>query len=283
MMQQTYSILVRTLPAKLNAMRTIYTDVTPPPTEQKHGSQLHKCLENLWHCARAYNQLGISVPLPSFVYITLASPRLNLNAHIHYGEDITTSVTGRCVQALIINKLVDDFQSRTSFRDGAYNAELACISSLLGTEPGEYSRWPRPSVVIKLQNVTFLVSGKIEALFTSGTAPADVTQIVQQTLDDICSDLVLRGAFDGGDPPMEWVLLLREICSRIANARPVNRFRDETVRLLEQLQLITKQLPTAERKMRRCASSVFDSDLQLVRGRSNLTTRPERRPRSKSM
>jgi hypothetical protein len=180
-----------------------------------------------------------------------------------------------------VNKLVDDFQSRTSFIGGAYAAELARISSLLGTELGEFSRWSRPSAVIKLQNVVSLVSGEIEDLFTSSTAAAGGTQIVQQTLDDICSDLILRSAFGAGDLHMSQVSLLRDMCSKIANTRPANRFRDETVGLLQRLQQISKQLPTVERKMRRCTSSIFDP--RSVRGRSISTTRPESRRRSKSV
>ncbi len=242
------------------------------------------CLRNLWHCIRAYNQLGISVPLPSFVRISLAGPEITRRIHIQ--RDIAARVTGRCVCALIVNKLVDDFQSRVSFGGGVYDAELSCISSILGTEPAEFLSWPRPSAVIKLLNVISLVSGEIETLFTSGPMPVEVPIIVQQTIDVISPELVLGGPFACGDLPMDQVLLLREICSKIANAQPTNRFRDQTMEILDQLQHISKQLPPVEYRMRRCASLIFDS--QFVRRRSNSTTRPEcegrrTRRRSKSM
>ncbi len=239
-------------------------------------------LTDLWHCARAYNQLGVSVPLPSFVRITLARPEIT--RRIHIGRDLIARVIRRCFGALIVNKLVDDFKSRISFNSGVYDAELACISSILGIWPSEVLRWPRPSAVIKLLNVVSLVSGEIETLFTSGTMPIDVLNIVQQTIDIISPELVLGGAFACGDLPMDQVLLLREICLKIANAQPDSRFSDQTVGILDQLQQISKQLPTVEYKMRRCTSSIFDS--QFVRGRSNSTTQPEyevRRRRSKSM
>ena len=196
--------------------------------------------------------------------------------------DLTTRVTGRCVRVLIVNTLTNSFRTRISFSsDGTYDEELRRISSLLITEPGEFSRWPSPSPAIELQNIVSLMSGEIEALFTSGTPPPNVLLIVQQTLDIICPDLLLRSAFDGGDLPMDQVLQLREICSKIANARPANRFSDETGGILERLQQISKQLPTVERKMRRCTSSIFDP--QSIRGRSKLATQPESRRRSKSM
>ena len=220
------------------------------------------------------------MPLPSFVRITVASPELT--RRLHAKKRLNSRVTRRCVQALIVNKLVDDFQSRNSFRGADYDAVLAWISSLLGTEPGEFTRWPRPSAIIKLRNVISLMSGEIEDLFISGTPPANILQIVQQTLDIICPDLV-RGVSSGEDLPMDEVLPLRDICSRIANVRPTNRFKDETVETLAQLEQISKQLLTMERKMRRCTSSTFQVDPQLVRGQNKFTTRPESRGRSKSI
>ncbi len=239
-------------------------------------------LKNLWHCTRAYNQLGVSVPLPSFVRITLAKPEIT--QRIHTGRDLAARVTRRCFGALIVNKLVDDFKSPISFSSDVYDAELACISSILGTRPGDVLRWPRPSAVIKLLNVVSLMSGEIETLFTSGPTPVDMLNIVQQTINIISPGLVLGGAFACGDLPMDQVLLLRKICLKIANAQRANRFKDQTVGILDQLQQISKQLPTVEYKMRRCTSSIFDS--QFVRGRSNSTTQPEyelRKRRSKSM
>ena len=294
MMQQTYTILTRTLPATLNAKLTDFIDgesevklitrffdlrtclsETSPPTKSIHETQLRMCLESLWHCARAYDQLQIAVPLPSFFRITLTNPEFT--RRIYAEGDITTRITGRCLHALIINRLLGDFQS--DIHHGNYDLTLD-LPSLVGInlEPGESTRWSRPSAVLRLRNVISLMSDEIEVLLTSGTP--SVLQIVQETLDIICPDLV-RGVFSGEDLPVDEVLPLRDICSRIANTRPTNRFRDEVVGILAQLEQILKQLPTMERKMRRCTSSTFVP--QLVRGRSNFTTRPESGKRSKSI
>ena len=239
---------------------------------------MRTCLKILWHCARAYNQLGIEVPLPPLVYTTLTGP--TFTRCIQGERDLTARVTGRCVRVLIVNTLANSFRPRISLSsDGVHDEELRRVSSLLDTEPSQFSRWHSPFAVIELQNVVSLMSGEIEALFTSGPPPPNVLLIVQQTLDIICPDLVLRSVFYSGDLPMDQVLQLREICSKIANARPANRFRDETLGILERLQQISKQLSTVEGKMRRCTSF----DLQSVRGRSKLITRPESRRRSKSM
>ena len=240
-------------------------------------------MKNLWHYARAYNQLGISVPLPSFVRITLLHGNLTQMIRV-WKDNGAAYVTGGCACALLVNKLVDDFQSRISSDNGVYDAELAFVSSIIRTEPSGYSRWLRPSVVIKLQNVVTL-SDEIERFLVQGTLPADVLHAVQRTLKIICSDLAICGVFAIGDLPMDQVSMLRDICSRIANARPPKtRFQNETVEILGHLEQISKQLPTVEHEMRRCISSTFDR--KFVRGRGNvLTTRPEYvvRRRSKSV
>jgi len=236
-------------------------------------------LKYLWHCAVAYNQLAISVPLPSFIRITLSRPEIA--RCIRPERDLAARIIGRCFEALIVNKLVDDFKSQISSRNGVYDAQLAYISSIIGTEPHELLRWPRLSTVIKLRNMVSLVSGDIEVLFTLGPTPADVLDIVQQTLNILSPDLVRGSAFE--DLPIDQVVLLREICSRIANAQPPYRLNEQTAEILYQLQQISKRPSTAEYRIRRCASSIFDP--QTVRRRSDLATVPANgtRRRSRSM
>ncbi|KAF8261187.1 hypothetical protein EI94DRAFT_1746504 [Lactarius quietus] len=278
MIKQTIRILRWQLPPGLDAGLMKLSDGMYPPI---YDSDSHSCicLKRLWQFARVYNGPEISTPLPPFVRTTLASPKFT--RRLHAESDLPTRVIGRCVQALIVNKLVDDFQSRISLSIGVLDAELASISSILDIVPGEFSRWPRLSVVIKLQNVIFLMSGEIEDLFSSSaTAPADVLYIVRKTLNAICSDLVLGGVFAGRDLPMDQVSSLREICSSIANARHPNRFDGRTVEILDRLQQISKQLPTVKHTIRRCTSTIFDS--KSVRGRSDLTTRPEYEVRRRS-
>ncbi|KAH9029493.1 hypothetical protein EDB85DRAFT_1966250 [Lactarius pseudohatsudake] len=313
MIQGTLSTLSPTLLAELDAQlmdlgsidvseKLPYPELGPPhsryrprsfPQVSAYDTHPRTCLKYLWHCARAYNQLGAEMPLPSFVRITLASP--GITWRIHTARGVSARVTGRCFGALIVNKLVDDFESRTSFSSGVYDAELACISSILDTRPGEILRWPQPSAVIKLLNVVSLMSGEIETLITSAPAsppgwqpvpapepmPVDMLNIIQQTINIISPDLVLGGAFAWGDLPMDQVSLLHEICSKIANAQPDNRFRKQTMGILDQLQQISKRLPTVEHRMRRCTSSIFGQQFRV-----NPTTRPEyevRKRRSKSI
>ncbi|KAH9013342.1 hypothetical protein EDB84DRAFT_1533103, partial [Lactarius hengduanensis] len=163
MIQRTLSILSPTLLADLKAeLNTSTHETSSYYSPIMYESNSRTCLKYLWHCARAYNRPEAAAPLPSFVRITLANP--GITRRIHTAKDTNARVTGRCFGALIVNKLVDDFKSRTSFSSGVYDAELACISSILGTEPGKILRWPHPSAVIKLMNVVSLMSGEIETL-----------------------------------------------------------------------------------------------------------------------
>lgn len=175
------------------------------------------------------------MPLPSFVGITLTDPEFT--RRIHSKGDLTIRVTGRCIQALIVNKLVDSISSSSA----AYGEEMGWVSSLLGTEPDEFSRQRRPTTVTKLHNVINLMSSEIESLFTLETPRADVLKIVQQTLEIISSDLTQGGAFDDGDVPKDQVLLMHNICSKIANNRGANQFTSEAAGILEQLEQISKQ------------------------------------------
>ncbi|KAI9435903.1 hypothetical protein BJY52DRAFT_1330260 [Lactarius psammicola] len=244
MIQQTYSILSRTLPAELNAELMNSTDGMSPPTEPIYERRSRKCLKYLWYCARAYNQLGVSMPLPSFVLIALTNSEIT--GRIHTESDLAARVTGRCIWALIVYKLMDDFRPHSSSGGGVYGAELERISSVLGTRPNEFLRWPRPSAVIKLMNVISLVSGEIEPLFTSVPTPIDVLNMVQQTINIISPELILGGAFACGDLPMDQVLLLRETCSKIANAHAADLSGGQTAEILHQLRQISKQLPPVE-------------------------------------
>ncbi|KAI9455574.1 hypothetical protein BJY52DRAFT_636129 [Lactarius psammicola] len=201
MIQQMYNILSPTLPAELNAELMNFTDEAS--SYPIYGSRSRKFLKRLWYFARAYNQ--VSAPLPSSVCTSLA--RLEITRRIHTERNPAARVTKRCLGALIVNKLVDDFKSCISFSSGVYDAELACISSILGTGLSEVSRWPRPSTVIKLLNVVSLVSGEIETLFTSGPTPEDLLNMVQQTINIISQELVLGSTFVCGDLPMDQVLL----------------------------------------------------------------------------
>ncbi|KAF8261194.1 hypothetical protein EI94DRAFT_822139 [Lactarius quietus] len=271
MVEETCDIVYWQLPYELSAEMLESFDDLQRLTEPNH-SPSRMCLKRLWQYAKVYNGLGISAPLPPFVPITLASPEFT--QRLHAEGDLPTRVIGRCVQALIVNKLVDGFQSRISLSIGVDDAELASISSILGTEPDELLRWPLLSAVIdiKLQNVIFLMSGEIEDLFSPyGETPTDALHVVQQTLKVICSDPVLGGVFVSGDLPMNQVRLLRERCSNIANAY-ANR-----ISVKEQL---LKHMPTVERKIRRWTTTTFDP--KSVRGLGNLTAQPEYEKRRRS-
>jgi hypothetical protein len=94
-----------------------------------YRSVLRVWMKNLWDFTRQYNEPGNSVPLPSYVCIAFTNPEMT--RRIREQRDLAVRVIGRCVEALVVNKLAADIKSRnvpvrstmTSWR--AYRLSLA--------------------------------------------------------------------------------------------------------------------------------------------------------------
>jgi hypothetical protein len=86
-------------------------------------------MKNLWSFIRDCNEHGNLVPLPSYMCIAFTNPELT--RRIHEERDLAVRVIGRCVGALVANKLVADIKSR---RIPVSRDELACLSAVLGTK-----------------------------------------------------------------------------------------------------------------------------------------------------
>ena len=71
-------------------------------------------------------------------------------------------MTVRVLQALIVNRLVSELQPKIYY--GIYD-RTPDLPSFVGINlwPGEYTRWSRPSAVLKLRNIISLMSDEIEA------------------------------------------------------------------------------------------------------------------------
>ncbi|KAH9026097.1 hypothetical protein EDB84DRAFT_1440213 [Lactarius hengduanensis] len=134
MVLQTFSILSRTLPAQLN--KEMWLNLTDILTHISKGRiVLDMCLKNLWHFTRAYIKCGNSIPLLSYVYIAFTHPEITRG--IHEEGDAAAHVLRRCVEALVINKLATDINTRTL---PVNDEELACLSSILGTDGQDVTR-----------------------------------------------------------------------------------------------------------------------------------------------
>ncbi|KAH9030926.1 hypothetical protein EDB85DRAFT_1961674, partial [Lactarius pseudohatsudake] len=87
-------------------------------------------------------------------------------------------VIGRCVVAVIINKLSADLKSRTiPINDGV----LACLSPVLGTEGYDLEFLHHQPGTIALANTISLAFGEVGTL-AADAVPPEVLDVVQQTL-----------------------------------------------------------------------------------------------------
>jgi hypothetical protein len=142
--------------------------------ERVRTSCLRMCLKSLWNFGRTFNQLGNSMPLSSFNCFTLTDPEMI--HRIHGQHDLTVRVIGRCVQALVVNKLAADIKSRTIT---VSNDELACLSAILGIESDDAMLLLSYPGAIEFTNMIFLALDNFDS--ATGIFP-DVPDVVQETL-----------------------------------------------------------------------------------------------------
>ncbi|KAI9457983.1 hypothetical protein BJY52DRAFT_446694 [Lactarius psammicola] len=215
-----------------------------PLTEEVRTSCLHLSLKALWHSAKAYHDTYN--PLPPYFPIILASPEIA--HHFQTERDPVARLTGCCLGALIVSKLVDALKSPFSLGGHVDNAELACISAILGK--GHYGKllWPRQILVINLQNIVSLMSREVDILFTTEGTPGDMLDIAQDTLYILASSL-RRIGFEGV-PMDQWGLLLG-IPAEVLNIRvevlnavdsDLDRLKDQTMKRLDRLQQVLEKL-----------------------------------------
>ena len=138
-------------------------------------AELYRIILRLWDFTREYNERGTSMPLPSYVYITFASPAVTYRIRKHTGLDV--DLIGRCVEALIVNKLAGDINSRNI----PVNVnELECLSVILCTKSDDVMLLLRYPGAIEFTNMVFLAWAIIGHSSSAGV-PSDVLDVVQQT------------------------------------------------------------------------------------------------------
>ncbi|KAH8987012.1 hypothetical protein EDB92DRAFT_1204243 [Lactarius akahatsu] len=193
-LQQTLDIIFRVLPAGLNVkMRLDYADVlnvsdgTSSFTVKMFKSVLRVYMMNLWHFTREYNERGNSVSLPSYVCVAFANPEMT--RRIHQDADLAMRAIGRCIAALVINKLTPDTMSHTI---PGSDAELACLSAILGTDIHDMRLCLSQPGTIELVNLAFLALGDVSSLQADQILP-DARSVLQQTFDILSQALPARG------------------------------------------------------------------------------------------
>jgi hypothetical protein len=136
---------------------------------------LRAWMKNLWHFTRGYSERRNEMALPSFVCIAFTNPEMT--RRIRKQRDLAVRVIGRCVEALVVNKLAADIHSRNS---PVTNDELACLSAILGTKSRDVMLLLSRPGAIELTNMIFLALDDY-ASFTHGTVPTYVLDVIQPT------------------------------------------------------------------------------------------------------
>ena len=146
--------------------------------EKMRKNRLRIGLNCLWHFGRAYNQPGIYEPLPSYFMNTLI-PEITRRFSIE--DDSGVGMMGHCFEALIVQKLAAELDSRIC---PIKDVKLECLSAILGSKCHDTVLYLSQPGTIALANMISFTFDKIGTIVPN-TIPSDVTvmDMVQQTLD----------------------------------------------------------------------------------------------------
>ncbi|KAH9071453.1 hypothetical protein EDB83DRAFT_2364028 [Lactarius deliciosus] len=217
---------------------------TSPITMEVRTSCLRIFLKSLWYFARLYHQLDASTPMPSYFPLTYASTEIT---HLIQTElDPSTRVVGRCFEALVVDKLMEDTNSLT-------DEGVACISAILGKESHIVWHWLNQPGAIDLRNVISVISDEIDTFVADELSP-DVLEILQQTLSIIARNIVRGHRSADEDLYMEQVLYFHSIFSIVADAGGADWFK-------YRLEWILSQLPAVEDRNRWRSDLISDRQL----------------------
>ena len=228
----------------LNLLNTCIQE-TSPLTEEVRTSCLRMCLKGLWYFGRAFNQLGNSVPIPSSVLIAFTPETVRA---IRQQRDLATRMVGRCLEALVVNKLASNLNLHI---DSTRDAELECLSAILATEGRDVELLLRQPGAVALEDFISLVFDEA-GTWDTDTIPSDVLDVVQQTLPILSHALSAQESaelrleetiaiFNGSDGKFEYIL--------------VSRLLDLLDKCIQETPLLTEEVRTS--CLRMCLRSLW--------------------------
>ena len=138
-------------------------------------------LKNLWHFTRLRIESGDSIPLPSYLYVSLT--HAGITRFILEKGDITARVIRHCVGALIINNIATDINARTL---PVNVAELECLAAVLDTTNQDVTILLSLSGAIQFVNIVCLIENVYEHPSWDASIAPD---IVRQTFDILTQSL----------------------------------------------------------------------------------------------
>ena len=132
-------------------------------------------MKNLWDFTRKCNEHGNSVPFLSYICVAFTNPEMT--RRIREERDLAVRVLGRCVEALVVNKLAADISSRNI---PVNKDELACLSAILGTKGDDVMLLLDHPGAIEFTNMIFLALDNFYTL-TLEAVPSDISDVVQES------------------------------------------------------------------------------------------------------
>lgn len=145
-------------------------------------------LKNLWHLAKESIAHINLIPLPSYIYIAFAHPAVT--QRIQEKGDISAQVTRHCVGAMVVNNLAADICAHPL---PVNDAELACLSSILGTDGQDVTHLLGHPGAIQFANMVFLMDLICDY---SWSPTSDALNVVQQTFKLLTQSLPVQLQLD---------------------------------------------------------------------------------------
>jgi hypothetical protein len=133
-------------------------------------------MKNLWYFTRGYNEPRNFVPLPSYIFVAFANPAMS--RRIHEERDLAVHAISRCVKALVVNNMANIKSRNAPVSDD----QLACLSTILGTERDDVELLLRLPGAIEFTNMVFLALGDLYSS-ASASVSLDVPDVVNKTFD----------------------------------------------------------------------------------------------------
>lgn len=137
---------------------------------------LYAWMKNLWRFMKEVNGPGNSDPLPSYICSAFTNPEMTRRILGKSASGLAVHVIGRCVEALVVNKLAAGIKARDT---PAINVELACLSAILGSTGDNVVVLLRHQGAVELSNMLFLSWANIDS--DSAIVPSDVLDVLHQT------------------------------------------------------------------------------------------------------
>ena len=130
----------------------------------------------MWEFAREYSERGNSAPFPSYVTVAFTNPEVA--RRIRKQCNLVVRVMGHCVEALVVNKLTADINSRDI---SVSTDELTYLSTILRAQSHDLRLCLSQHGTVELVNLASLSFGDVLS-FRADKMPPSTRTVLQKTI-----------------------------------------------------------------------------------------------------